>query len=103
MPNPIWRYSNGNSPNWRYSDIKPVYILRFKEGNEGAWFGLLKLADLGRARWHKQSTRLRKSKEIEFFRTVYYEPQDRQKGSLESEGKFPGCLKFGLVVALSLK
>jgi hypothetical protein len=79
-------------------------ILRFKEGNEGSWFGLLKLADLGRARWHKQSTRLRKSKEIELFRSVYYEPLDRQKGSLyESEGKFPGCLTFGLVVALSLK
>ncbi|KAF2715969.1 HET-domain-containing protein [Polychaeton citri CBS 116435] len=67
---------HSSSSNWRHGDLKPENILRFTEGNESAWIGTLKLADLGRAQQHAVKTELRKTREKEYWRTQWYEPPD---------------------------
>lgn len=65
-----------DAKNWRHGDIKPENILRFTEGKENVWVGLLKLADLGRAQQHDQKTEFRNTIEKERWRTRWYEPPD---------------------------
>ncbi|CAN9268874.1 unnamed protein product [Alternaria alternata] len=48
-----------DAKNWRHGDIKPENILRFTGGDNLAWLGTLKLADLGRAQQHDLVTALR--------------------------------------------
>jgi serine/threonine protein kinase len=72
----IGRNMQSTSENWRHGDIKPENILRFVDGNEDAWIGTLKLADLGRAQQHLLRTKLRESREKELWRTRWYEPPD---------------------------
>jgi len=72
--NPVAHKENAGFENWRHGDIKPDNILRFKDG--GSWLGTLKLADLGRAKLHKEVTRKRKVIEIDKWHTKKYEPPD---------------------------
>lgn len=65
---------NAGMKNWRHGDIKPENILRFQKN--GSWLGTLKLADLGRAKSHKNVTKMRTFIEIDKWHTQKYEPPD---------------------------
>ena len=61
--------------NWRHGDIKPQNILRFKDP-EYPWLGVLKLADLGRAKKNFEATKKRPTIDIDEWTTEKYEPPD---------------------------
>ncbi|KAF2670438.1 HET-domain-containing protein [Microthyrium microscopicum] len=72
--NRIAHKENSGFENWRHGDIKPDNILLFKD--DAKWLGTLKLADLGRAKLHKEVTSKRKFIEIDKWHTQKYEPPD---------------------------
>lgn len=59
---------------YRHGDIKPDNILRFMDSS--SWLGTLKLADLGRARFHDRDTRNRTVGTGERFGHWRYEPPE---------------------------
>lgn len=78
-PSLIRRTTGLHAENWRHGDIKPENILRFTNGKDDVYLGVLKLADLGRAQLHLFPTKMRETKEKELWRTRWYEPPDLEK------------------------
>lgn len=68
------RSSTLGEENWRHGDVKPDNILRFINGAHG--LGVLKLADLGRAKHNDLVTKDRGQLEWDKWRTKPYEPPD---------------------------
>jgi serine/threonine protein kinase len=98
-----------DAKNWRHGDIKPENILRFTGGDNLAWLGTLKLADLGRAQQHDLVTALRSTIEKERWRTRWYEPPDLSEDlHQQAHGKISrlfdiwsmGCVMFESVIWL---
>lgn len=106
---PLVRRNSLDHKNWRHGDIKPENILRFIEDDGSSWLGTLKLADLGRAQKHDKKTQFRNSKEIEDFRTIFYEPPDlSEELHQQAHGKISrlfdvwsmGCVIFESVICM---
>ena len=70
----IQRRNTQEYENWRHGDIKPENILRFTDGTTG--LGILKLADLGRAKQRLFETSNLAELDRDLYRTRPYEPPD---------------------------
>lgn len=91
----------GQDENWRHGDIKPENMLRFINGAPG--MGVLKLADLGRAKGNQFKTQDRMVIEKDRYRTKPYEPPDIYMRPNESMSRLfdvwsLGCVMFEAIV-----
>lgn len=81
--------------NWRHGDIKPENILSFD--SDCSIVGLLKLADLGRAKQKKDVTGLRKVATSEKYSTPEYDGPEVWVGADKGRSRLVNIWSFGCV------
>jgi serine/threonine protein kinase len=87
---------------WRHGDLKPENILVF-EGS--SWLGTLKIADLGLAKQHKDTTSLRVKPTEAMYATMHYEaPEVVSRANLPRSRRYDiwsmGCIIFESIIWL---
>ncbi|WYZ36239.1 hypothetical protein EsH8_XI_000122 [Colletotrichum jinshuiense] len=82
--------------NWRHGDLKPENILRFK--NNDSTIGILKLADMGLAKRHRQSTELRDKGTQTRMGTLRYEAPETLTSSYGPRSRRYDVWSMGCIV-----
>lgn len=94
--NTVLRKANPNQENWRHSDFKPDNILSFKVN--GTSLGTLKIADLGRAKFHEKDTAHRFNGTSERFGHWRYEPPEVWTARETARSRLYDVWSFGCVL-----
>lgn len=87
--------------NWRHGDLKPDNILKF-DGDESDLFGILKIADLGLAKQHKNATSFRDAPTNTTHTTWHYEAPEVATKSHQPRSRRYDIWSMGCIILESI-